>query len=59
MPFQPIAPGKKVKFTLEVRGPRNEAQGKLFKRALLPLLKRNATVIVRPASRAKSRKRKR
>jgi hypothetical protein len=59
MPFQPIPRGKKVRFTLEVRGPRNEAQGQLFKKALLALLRRNATAIVQRTSRAKSRKRKR
>jgi hypothetical protein len=54
-----LARGKKVRFTLEVTGPRTAVQGKRFERALRALLRKSRATIVRPAARKRSRKRKR
>ena len=51
MPFTDIPAGKKVRFSLEIRGPRDAVQGKRFKKALFALLKKNATVMVRQKKR--------
>ena len=40
--FIHIPSGKKIRITLEVRGPRDPEQGRRFKKALLTLLRRNA-----------------
>jgi len=56
--FIHIPPGKKVRITLEVRGPRDPEQGRRFKKALLTLLRRNAARLLPARARAKRKKRK-
>ena len=56
--FTHIPPGKKVRITLEVRGPRTDEQGQRFKRMLRALLLRNAARLVPARAKAKRKKRK-
>ena len=51
--------GKRVRFTLEIRGPRSAVQGKRFKKALDALLRKNRTTVVRGSAKVISKRRRR